>query len=85
SIALGRTVLGLPPGALRLEESQASASVGQIALARHWAEALGHHGIVAGQILVTPRDTEERRRYLNARATVLKLLDVRAVPVVNEN
>ena len=85
SIALGRTVLGLPPGALRLEESQASASVGQIALARHWAEALGHHGIVAGQILVTPRDTEERRRYINARATVLKLLDVRAVPVVNEN
>ncbi|WP_132256375.1 glutamate 5-kinase [Methylobacterium segetis] len=85
SIALGRTVLGFPPGALRLEESQAAASVGQIALARHWAEALGHHGIVAGQILVTPRDTEERRRYLNARATTLKLLEVRAVPVVNEN
>ncbi|MGU3538690.1 glutamate 5-kinase [Methylobacterium sp. A54F] len=85
SIALGRTVLGLAPGALRLEESQGAASVGQIALARHWAEALGHHGIVAGQILVTPQDTEERRRYLNARATVLKLLDMRAVPVVNEN
>ncbi|MGH1591569.1 glutamate 5-kinase [Methylobacterium phyllosphaerae] len=85
SIALGRTVLGLPPGALRLEESQGAASVGQITLARHWAEALGHHGIVAGQILVTPQDTEERRRYLNARATVLKLLEMRAVPVVNEN
>ncbi|MCJ2015066.1 glutamate 5-kinase [Methylobacterium sp. J-076] len=85
SIALGRTVLGLPPGALRLEESQGAASVGQIALARHWAEALGHHGIVAGQILVTPQDTEERRRYLNARSTVQKLLELRAVPVVNEN
>ncbi|MBE7196926.1 MAG: glutamate 5-kinase [Parafilimonas terrae] len=85
SIALGRTVLGLPPGALRLEESQGAASVGQIALARHWAEALGHHGIVAGQILVTPQDTEERRRYLNARSTVLKLLELRAVPVINEN
>jgi glutamate 5-kinase len=85
SIALGRTVLGLPSGALRLEESQGAASVGQITLARHWAEALGHHGIVAGQILVTPQDTEERRRYLNARATVLKLLEMRAVPVVNEN
>ena len=85
SIALGRTVLGLPAGILRLEESQGAASVGQITLARHWAEALGHHGIVAGQILVTPQDTEERRRYLNARATVLKLLEMRAVPVINEN
>lgn len=85
AIALGRTVLGLAPGPLRLEESQAAAAVGQIALARYWSEALGHHGIVAGQILVTPKDTEERRRYLNARATVQKLLEVRAVPVVNEN
>lgn len=85
AVALGRTVLGLPPGALRLEESQASAAVGQIALARYWTEALGHHDIVAGQVLVTPRDTEERRRYLNARATMQKLLEVRAVPVVNEN
>ena len=85
AVALGRTVLGLPPGVLRLEESQAAAAVGQIALARHWTEVLGHHGIVAGQVLVTPKDTEERRRYLNARATVQKLLEVRAVPVVNEN
>ena len=85
SIALGRTVLGFGPGPLRLEESQAAAAVGQIALARHWSEALAHHGIVAGQILVTPQDTEERRRYLNARATTLKLLEERAVPVVNEN
>lgn len=85
AIALGRTVLGLAPGALRLEESQAAAAVGQIALARFWAEVLSHHGIQAGQILLTLSDTEERRRYLNARATLSKLLDMRAVPVVNEN
>jgi len=85
AIALGRTVLGMGPGALRLEESQAAAAVGQIALARTWAEALGHQGITAGQILVTLGDTEERRRYLNARATLARLLELRAVPVVNEN
>ena len=85
AIALGRTVLGLPSGALRLEESQAAAAVGQIALARHWSEVLAHHGITAGQILLTLADTEQRRRYLNARATIAKLLEMRAVPVVNEN
>ena len=85
AIAMGRTVLGLPSGSLRLEESQAAAAVGQIALARIWAEVLAHHGITAGQILVTLADTEQRRRYLNARATTLKLLEMRAVPVVNEN
>ncbi|HYP58388.1 MAG TPA: glutamate 5-kinase, partial [Beijerinckia sp.] len=85
SVALGRTVLGLPPGALRLEDSQAAAAVGQIALARTWAEVLGNLKINAGQILVTWGDTEERRRYLNARATIERLLDLRAVPVINEN
>jgi glutamate 5-kinase len=85
AIALGRTVLGLASGPLRLEESQAAAAVGQIALARIWSEVLAHHRITAGQILVTLADTEERRRYLNARATTLKLLELRAVPVVNEN
>jgi glutamate 5-kinase len=85
AIAMGRTVLGLPSGALKLEESQAAAAVGQIALARVWSEVLAHHGITAGQILLTLSDTEERRRYLNARATTLKLLELRAVPVINEN
>src|SRR6478735_1976869 len=85
AIALGRTVLRLPSGPLRLEESQAAAAVGQIALARHWAEALAAHGLTAGQILLTLADTEERRRYLNARATVARLFEARAVPVVNEN
>src|ERR1700688_1779048 len=85
AIALGRSVLKLPKGALKLEDSQAAAAVGQIALARTWSEALGRHGIGAGQILVTLNDTEERRRYLNARNTIAKLLEWRVVPVINEN
>ena len=85
SIALGRTVLGMPRGALRLEDSQAAAAVGQIALAGAWARALGARGMTAGQILVTLHDTEERQRYLNARETLGRLLDMRAVPVINEN
>jgi glutamate 5-kinase len=85
AIAMGRTVLGLPKGTLKLEESQAAAAVGQIALARAWADALGRHDITTGQILVTLGDTEERQRYLNARATIARLLEWKAVPVVNEN
>jgi glutamate 5-kinase len=85
SIALGRARLKLPSGTLKLEESQAAAAVGQIALARIWAKVLDHHGIGAGQILVTLQDTEERRRYLNARSTISKLLEWRVVPVINEN
>jgi glutamate 5-kinase len=85
SIALGRTVLGLPQGALKLEDSQAAAAVGQIALARLWAEVLGDRKVTAGQILVTFGDTEERQRYLNARETIGRLLDLRAIPVINEN
>ena len=85
AIALGRTVLHFPPGALKLEDSQAAAAIGQIELARVWAEELSSHGITAGQVLVTLGDTEERRRYLNARATISRLLDLRAAPVVNEN
>jgi glutamate 5-kinase len=85
AIALGRAVLKLAGGPLKLEESQAAAAVGQIALARTWTEALSRHGIIAGQVLVTLGDTEERRRYLNARSTIDTLLQWRAVPVINEN
>ena len=85
AIALGRAVLKLPSGALRLEDSQAAAAVGQIELARRWTAALSRHGITGGQVLVTLGDTEERRRYLNARSTIDKLLEWRAVPVINEN
>jgi glutamate 5-kinase len=85
AIALGRAVLKLPSGALKLEEAQAAAAVGQIALARAWSESLGAHRLTAGQVLVTLGDTEERRRYLNARSTIAKLLEWRSVPVINEN
>lgn len=85
SIALGRSVLGLRARELKLEEAQAAAAVGQIALARIWAEVLAERKMTAGQILVTFGDTEERPRYLNARATIGRLLDLRAVPVINEN
>ncbi|MGO4620129.1 glutamate 5-kinase [Ensifer sp. 2YAB10] len=85
AIALGRTVLSVPAGALRLEESQAAAAVGQIALARAWSESLSTDAIVAGQVLLTLGDTEERRRYLNARATINQLLKLGAVPIINEN
>ncbi|MEQ8308767.1 MAG: glutamate 5-kinase [Hoeflea sp.] len=85
AIALGRTVLGFAPTALRLEESQAAAAIGQIALARAWSTSLSAHDIVAGQILLTLGDTEERRRYLNARATMGELMRRGAVPIINEN
>ena len=85
AIALGRTIAGLPKGALKLEDSQAAAAIGQIALARAWSQALHGHGIVAGQVLLTLRDTEERRRYLNARETLGRLSAMRAIPVINEN
>ncbi|WP_306120570.1 MULTISPECIES: glutamate 5-kinase [unclassified Roseitalea] len=85
AIALGRTVLSMPAGPLRLEESQAAAAAGQIALAHAWKAALARHAITTGQVLVTLEDTETRRRYLNARATVGALLRLGAVPVINEN
>ncbi len=85
AIAMGRTVLDLPSGILKLEESQAAAAVGQIALARAWTESLSFHSIIAGQILLTLGDTEERRRYLNGRETMNQLLRLGAVPIINEN
>ena len=85
AIALARAVMKLPAGALKLEEAQAAAAIGQISLARSWSESLSAHGIAAGQVLLTLGDTEERRRYLNARSTIDKLLEWRSVPVINEN
>ncbi|WP_306050488.1 glutamate 5-kinase [Oceaniradius stylonematis] len=85
AIALGRTILKLPAGPLKLEETQAAAATGQIALAHAWNAALGRHAITTGQVLVTLDDTETRRRYLNARATIGALLKFGAIPVINEN
>ena len=85
AIALGRNVLKLPKGALKLEDSQAAAAVGQIALAHAYEDAFRARGLIAAQVLLTLGDTEERRRYLNARNTMTTLLTLGAVPVVNEN
>ena len=85
AIALGRRQLGLVPGKLKLEESQAAAAVGQIRLAHAWKEVLETHNLIVAQILLTFADTEERRRYLNARSTLSTLLRLGAIPVINEN
>lgn len=85
AIALGRSLQQLPAGSLRLEQSQACAALGQIELARAYGDALKQHGIKTGQILLTLMDTEDRRHYLNARATINTLLRFGAVPVINEN
>jgi glutamate 5-kinase len=85
AIALGRRQLGLAPGALKLEESQAAAAVGQIRLAHAWKEVLESHGSTVAQVLLTLGDTEQRRRYLNARSTLTTLLKLGSIPVINEN
>jgi len=85
AIALGRRHLGLNAGKLRLEESQAAAAVGQIRLAHAYKELLDAHEITVAQLLLTLGDTEQRRRYLNARGTLNTLLSLGAVPVINEN
>ncbi|MEM6713021.1 MAG: glutamate 5-kinase [Pseudomonadota bacterium] len=85
AIALGRVVLGMEARPDRLEDAQAAAAVGQIALGKAYADTLSARGLVAGQILLTLSDTEARRRYLNARATLSTLLSRGAIPVVNEN
>jgi len=85
AVALGRRALGLKPGALRLEESQAAAAVGQVRLAQAYADAFQAHGFTAAQILLTLEDSENRRRYLNARETLRTLMALGAIPVINEN
>ncbi|MGH7089133.1 MAG: glutamate 5-kinase, partial [Stellaceae bacterium] len=85
AVAVGRRPLGLTGRTLRLEEKQAAAAAGQIRLAHAYLEALAPHRIGVAQILLTPDDTEERRRHLNARATLEQLLALGVVPVINEN
>src|SRR5579864_1728496 len=85
AIALGRRRLGLRHGSLRLEESQAAAAVGQIRLAHAYKELLEANDVTCAQVLLTLEDSERRRRYLNARATLESLLELGALPVINEN
>jgi glutamate 5-kinase len=85
AIALGRPLLRLTQKRPRLEENQAAAAVGQIRLAQAWTNALAARKLTAAQLLLTLADTEDRRRYLNARATLNTLLALRCIPVINEN
>jgi len=85
AIALARRTLGLTKRRLKLEEKQAAAAVGQIRLAQAWSEALSDQSLTAAQLLLTLEDTEDRRRYLNARATLDTLLSLGCIPVINEN
>jgi glutamate 5-kinase len=85
AIALGRRELGLAKRKPKLEEKQAAAAVGQIRLAHAWKEVLERRGFTVAQVLLTLGDTEERRRYLNARNTLTTLLRLGAIPVINEN
>ncbi len=85
AVAVGRWKLGYGTRTLKIEEKQAAAATGQVWLAHAWIQALAAHGVVGAQVLLTPDDTEARRRHLNARATVAALLETGAVPVINEN
>ena len=85
AVALGRRYLGLKSGGLKLEEKQAAAAAGMVRLAHAYQERLGEHQLTVAQILLTLADTEDRRRYLNARSTLMTLLGVGAVPLINEN
>ncbi len=85
AMMLGRQILSLNAKNLTLEKLQACASVGQIALSQNWTNALSKYDLVGGQILITPNITEQRRFYLNAQTTINTLLELKAVPVINEN
>lgn len=85
AVAIGVGVLGIERRRARLDELQAAAAAGQARLVQVWQEALSRHGIVTAQILLTPDDTENRRRFLNAQGTLLKLLEHEVIPIINEN
>src|SRR5210317_1293101 len=85
AIAIGSTVLGLNKRRARLEDLQAAAAAGQVQLVHAYQEALATHDIAAAQVLLTPEDTENRRRFLNARGTLARLLEQSVIPIINEN
>lgn len=85
AIAIGSTILGINKRRARLEDLQAAAAVGQVQLAHEYREALAAYDITTAQVLLTPGDTENRRRFLNARGTLGRLLERSVVPVINEN
>ena len=85
AIAVGRRHLHFPERNLKLDEKQAAAATGMMRLAHAYQEQLGQHGLTVAQVLLTLDDTEDRRRYINARNTIEALLRLGAVPLINEN
>jgi glutamate 5-kinase len=85
AIALGRRHLRFSGGDLKLEEKQAAAATGMVRLAHAYEEVLGRQGMTVAQVLLTLEDSDNRRRYLNARNTLSTLLRLGAVPLINEN
>lgn len=85
AIAIGSTVLGINRKRAKLEDLQAAAAAGQVQLVHAYQEALSVHDVIAAQVLLTPGDTEDRRRFLNARGTLSRLLERSVVPIINEN
>ena len=85
SIAIGSNVLGINKARARLEDLQAAAAAGQVQLVHAYQEVLGQRAITAAQVLLTPEDTENRRRFLNARGTLERLVDRKVIPIINEN
>jgi len=85
SIAIGSSILGINKSRARLEDLQAAAAAGQVQLVHAYQEVLGQRDITAAQVLLTPEDTENRRRFLNARGTLARLLDRSVIPIINEN
>ena len=85
AIAVGRRYLDLPAGPLKLDENQAAAATGMARLAHAYQEVLSHHDLTVAQVLLTVDDSENRRRYINARNTLDALLKLGAVPLINEN
>lgn len=85
AIAIGSRVLDINTRRARLEDLQAAAAAGQVQLAHAWRDVLGAHRLITAQVLLTLEDTESRRRFLNARGTLGRLLERDVVPVINEN
>ena len=85
AIAIGSNVLGINKARARLEDLQAAAAAGQVQLVHAYQEVLGQRAITAAQVLLTPEDTENRRRFLNARGTLQRLVDRSVIPIINEN
>jgi glutamate 5-kinase len=85
AVAAGVAALGLPARPTDMITLQALSAAGQSRIMRVWNDTLAHYGLVGAQVLLTPTDFVNRRQYLHARSTLLRLLEMGCVPVLNEN